>query len=97
MSNLRGVPADCGGADLVRVCDNRHVLGQTDKAIKVRIGQTLYGEPITTFYPKSMCQILPNGRGGYDVFVPKWVNHSRQCVVGSFEYRNTPGFSPLPF
>ena len=42
----------CG---LVRVCDGRHILGQTEKAIKVRIGQTLYGEPITTFYPKSMC------------------------------------------
>ena len=24
--------------DLVRVCDDRHILGQTDKAIKVRIG-----------------------------------------------------------
>lgn len=57
--------------DLVRVCDDRHILGHTEKAIKVRVGQTLYGEPITTFYPKSMCQIRPNCRGGYDVFVPK--------------------------
>lgn len=38
--------------ELVRVCSDSHILGETEKAIKVRIGQTLYGEPITTFYPK---------------------------------------------
>lgn len=54
MSGLRNIPQNAGCNDLVRVCDNRHILGETDKAIKVRIGQTLYGEPITTFYPKSM-------------------------------------------
>ena len=58
MSGLRNIPQNAGRNDLVRVCDNRHILGETDKAIKVRIGQTLYGEPITTFYPKSMVQIL---------------------------------------
>lgn len=83
--------------DLVRVCDDRHILGHTEKAIKVRVGQTLYGEPITTFYPKSMCQIRPNCRGGYDVFVPKWVNRDRKCAVGNFEGFVNPGFSPLPF
>lgn len=84
-------------SDLVKVCDDRHILGQTEKAIKVRIGQTLYGEPITTFYPKSMCQILPNTRGGYDVYIPKWVNRDRRCVVGNFEGCSAPGFLPLPF
>ena len=49
MSSLRNIPQNEGRNDLVRVCDNRHILGETDKAIKVRIGQTLYGEPITTF------------------------------------------------
>lgn len=42
MSNLRNIPQADG---LVRVCDDRHILGETDKAIKVRIGQTLYGDP----------------------------------------------------
>lgn len=83
--------------DLVKVCDDRHILGQTDKAIKVRIGQTLYGEPITTFYPKSMCQVRPKAGGGYDVFVPKWVNRDRKCAVGEFDATVAPGFSPLPF
>ena len=84
-------------ADLIRVCDDRHILGQTDKAIKVRVGQTLYGEPITTFYPKSLCQIRLKAGDGYDVFVPKWVNRDRRCSVGCFENTVAPGFSPLPF
>lgn len=83
--------------DLVRVCDDRHILGYTEKAIKVRIGQTLYSEPITTFYPKSLCQIKPNCRGGYDVYVPKWVNRDRKCSVGNFDGCVNPGFAPLPF
>lgn len=94
MSNLRDIPEN---SDLVRVCDNRHILGQTDMAIKVRIGQTLYGEPITAFYPKSLCQIRPKPNGGYDVFVPKWVNRDRRCRVGDFDVAVAPGFSPLPF
>lgn len=97
MVTLRNIPTVSETADLVRVCDDRHILGQTDKAIKVRIGQTLYGEPITTFYPKSMCKIRPKMGGGYDVFVPKWVNRDRKCAVGQFEVCNTPGFEPLPF
>lgn len=83
--------------DIVKVCDDRHILGQTDKAIQVRIGQTLYGEPITTFYPKSMCQIRPKIGGGYEVFVPKWVNRDRKCKVGDFDAPVQPGFCPLPF
>ena len=83
--------------DLVRVCDDRHILGQTDKAIKVRIGQTLYGELITTFYPKSMCQTTPNSRGGFDIYVPKWLNRDRRCTVGDFECSFESGFYPLPF
>jgi hypothetical protein len=94
MDNFRNIPQN---ADLVKVCDDRHILGQTDKAIKVRIGQTLYGEPITTFYPKSMCQIRPKVGGGYDVFVPRWVNRDRKCAVGNFDAPVQPGFSPLPF
>ena len=94
MDNFRNIPQN---ADLVRVCDDRHILGQTDKAIKVRIGQTLYGDPITTFYPKSMCQIRPKAGGGYDVFVPRWVNRDRKCAVGEFDAVVQPGFSPLPF
>ena len=83
--------------DLVRICDDRHILGQTDKAIKVRVGQTLYGEPITTFYPKSMCQIRPRLGGGYDVFAPRWINRDRKCLLGDFGNNVAPGFSPLPF
>lgn len=95
MNNFSGVtPA----TDLVKVCDERHIIGQTDKAIKVRIGQTLYGEPITTFYPKSLCQIRPKVGGcGYELFVPKWMNRDRKCMVGSFDPNVQPGFSPLPF
>lgn len=84
-------------ADLVRVCDDRHIIGHTERAIKVRVGQTLYGEPITTFYPKSLCQIRPKGMDGYDVFVPKWVNRDRRCFVGDAGDHVAPGFSPLPF
>lgn len=83
--------------DLVRVCDNRHILGETEKAIRVRIGQTLYGEPITTFYPKSLCKIRYREDGGYDVFVPKWVNRNRSCLVGDFEVRPSPDLCDLPF
>lgn len=97
MSGLRNIPQNVGRNDLVRVCDNRNILGETDKAIKVRIGQTLYGEPITTFYPKSMVQILYKPSGGYDVYVPKWVNRDRRCAFGDFEYTQVEGFSPLPF
>lgn len=94
MDNFRNIP---NNADLVKVCDDRHILGQTDKAIKVRIGQTLYGEPITTFFPKSMCQIRPKVGGGYEVFVPKWMNRDRKCAVGGFDATVQPGFAPLPF
>lgn len=94
--SLRNVPST-DGQDLVRVCDDRHIMGQTDKAIKVRIGQTLYGEPITTFYPKTMCQIKSKAGGGYEVYVPRWVNRDRKCAVGDFENHITPGFAPLPF
>ena len=97
MITLRNVPSVNEPTDLIRVCDDRHILGQTDKAIKVRIGQTLYGEPITTFYPKSLCQIRSKVGGGYDVFVPKWVNRDRKCAVGNFDCNAAPGFSPLPF
>ena len=97
MSNMRSVPSVGDNACLIRVCDDRHILGQTDKAIKVRVGQTLYGEPITTFYPKSLCQIRPRSGGGYDVFVPKWVNRDRQCRVGDFGNNIAQGFSALPF
>ena len=83
--------------DFVKVCDDRHILGQTDKAIQVRIGQTLYGEPIITFYPKQFCQIRYKAGGGYDVYVPKWVNRNRQCRVGNFDIAPAPGFAPLPF
>ena len=94
MNNFSGItPA----TDLVKVCDDRHILGQTDKAIKVRIGQTLYGDTITTFYPKSMCQIRPKLGGGYELFVPKWCNRDRKCSVGEFDVAVQPGFSPLLF
>lgn len=83
--------------DFVKVCDDRHILGQTEKAIQVRIGQTLYGEPITTFYPKQFCQIRYKSGGGYDVYVPKWVNRNRSCRVGDFNIMPAPGFAPLPF
>lgn len=97
MGNLRNIPDVADTGDLVLVCSDRHILGQTDKAIKVRVGQTLYGEPITTFYPKQMCQIRGREGGGYDVYVPKWVNRDRRCQVGEFECSMAPGFSPLPF
>ena len=58
MSSSRNIPQNASRNGLVRVCDDRHILRETDKAIQVRIGQTLYGEPITTFYPKSLVQIL---------------------------------------
>lgn len=85
--------------DMIRVCDSRHVLGYTEKAIKVRVGTTLYGEPITTFYPKSACRIRYKGDGGFEVWVPKWVNRDRRCTVGDFEFPNSAdnGFNPLPF
>lgn len=38
MDKYRDIPRT---DDLVRVCDNRHILGETEKAIRVRIGQTL--------------------------------------------------------
>ena len=83
--------------DFVKVCDDRHILGQTEKAIQVRLGQTLYGEPITTFYPKQFCQIRYKAGGGYDVYVPKWCNRNRTCRVGDFNITPAPGFAPLPF
>ena len=96
-NRLRSVPRPEDNTDLVKVCSDRHIVGQTDRAIKVRIGQTLYGEQITTFYPKSMVLTKPNSFGGYDVFVPRWVNRKRECQVGDFEVQQRPGFNPLPF
>ena len=83
--------------DLVKVCDSRHILGYTDKAVHVRVGQTLYGEPITTYYPKSFVQVRDKPGGGFELFVPKWCNRVRNCRVGDFEVGVAPGFSPLPF
>ena len=97
MSSSRNISQNASRNGLVRVCDDRHILRETDKAIQVRIGQTLYGEPITTFYPKSMVQIRYKPSGGYDVYAPKWVNRDRRCSVGNFEYAPAEGFSPLPF
>lgn len=94
MSNFREVS---DSADLVKVCEDRHIIGQTDKAIQVRVGQTLYGEPITTFYPKSLCQVRFKPNGSFELFVPKWVNRDRRCAVGEFRVGVTPGFEPLPF
>lgn len=94
MRNYEEIPEP---GDLVRICSDRHILGHTEKAIMVKIGQTLYGEPITAFYPKSLCQIRANSTGGYDVYVPRWTNHRKQCQVGDFEGHNTPGFTDLPF
>ena len=70
MSSSRNISQNASRNGLVRVCDDRHILRETDKAIQVRIGQTLYGEPITTFYPKSLVQILYKLGGGYDIYVP---------------------------
>lgn len=97
MSSSRNISQNASRNDLVRVCDDRHILRETDKAIQVRIGQTLYGEPITTFYPKSLVQILWRPGGGYDVYVPKWANRDRRCAVGNFQYTRVEGFDPLPF
>ena len=83
-------------SNMFRVCDNRHIIGSTDKAVLVRIGQTLYGEPITTFYPKSMIQVRYKESGGYEVFVPKWLNRNRRCTVGDF-FSNASEFDALPF
>lgn len=93
MSAFRDIPET---NDLVRVCDDRHILGQTEKAIKVRVGQTLYGEPICTFYPKSMCQTRPKPGGGYEVYVPKHLNYDHRCQIGDFEVHISNGFEPLP-
>lgn len=94
MNNFSGVTPT---TEFVKVSDDRHILGHTDKAIQVRIGQTLYGEPITTFYPKQFCQIRYKAGGGYDVYVPKWCNRKRLCRVGDFNIAPAPGFDPLPF
>lgn len=94
MSNFRKM---CSSTDLVKVCDDRHIMGETDKAILVRVGQTLYGEPITTFYPKSQCRIKYRANGSYEVYVPKWCNRVRNCRVGDFEVSVYPDYDPLPF
>lgn len=96
-NTLNPVPSTQVDGDLVKVCSDRHIEGHTEKAIKVRIGSTLYGDPIFTFYPKSMVRTKPNRDGGYDVFVPKWVNRDRRCTVGVFDVNDRPGFNPLPF
>lgn len=62
----------------------------------VRVGQTLYGEPICAFYPKSMCQTRPKPGGGYEVYVPKHLNRDHRCQIGDFEVRISNGFAPLP-
>lgn len=81
---------------LVHVCDDRHIIRETDKAIMVRIGQTLYGKPITTFYPKSLCRIRFKDNGDYSIYVPQWVNRSRMCVVGQISSPDAHGLHPMP-
>ena len=79
---------------LVKVCDHRHIICETEKAIKVRIGQTLYGEPITTFLPKKICQILYRDSGGFDVYIPEWATRNRNCFIEK-NIPIQPGFCPL--
>ena len=82
-------------SNLVKVCDSRHIMGETNKAIRVRIGQTLYGEPITTFLPKSICQVIYRDNGSFDVYIPSWATRNRTCFIGEFKIDIQPGFSPL--
>lgn len=81
---------------MVHVCDDRHIIRETEKAIMVRIGQTLYGKPITTFYPKSLCRIRYKDDGSYSIYVPKWTNRSRTCVVGEVMNADAHGLHPMP-
>lgn len=81
---------------LVHVCDDRHIIRETDKAIMVRIGQTLYGKPITTFYPKSLCRIRYKDDGSYSIYAPQWTNRSRTCVVGEVMCADAHGLHPMP-
>lgn len=68
---------------LVKVGTTDHILGETERALNIRIGQTLYGEPITSFFPKRACKTQPNAKGGLDIFVPGHLLKGRQCNVGS--------------
>lgn len=68
-----------------QICSERHVIGETSKALLVRVGQTLYGEPITAFYPKSYCVWYRNPTGGLDLYVPKWMNRRKQCCLGDYK------------
>lgn len=79
--------------ELVRICNQKRVLGETEKAICVDIGRTFDGQPITTWYPKSACQIKPT-QTGYELWAPAWMSRKRSCVIGKFNGNTRPGFLP---
>lgn len=94
----------CADNTLVKVCSDRHILGHSEKAIRVRVGQSLYGDPIDTWYPKRYCQVKYTATG-YDIYVPAWINNNRVCQINSCGVCNQrqettmpvqPGFCALP-
>lgn len=88
--------------ELVLVCNERHIQRpETDKAIMVRVGQTLYGDPIYTWLPKSVIQTKPNPMGGgLDIYIPRRMCKARECVFNQLDTpdrqsRSYPGFTPF--
>lgn len=68
--------------DLVKVSNTRHILGETERALHIRVGQTMYGEPITAFFPKVACKTRGDGKGGVDIYVPRHLMRGHQCYIG---------------
>lgn len=87
--------------ELVLVCNERHIQRpKTELAIMVRVGQTLYGEPIYTWLPKSAIQTRPSPTGGRDIYIPRHMCKARQCVFNQLNTpdragRTYPGFTPF--
>lgn len=77
--------------DMVKICTQAQVKGETEKAICVLIGKTFDSQPIVTWYPKSACQIRPV-KTGYELWAPAWMGKKRMCAIGNFGETPGPGF-----
>lgn len=78
--------------DLVKVSSMKHILGETEKALHLRIGQTLYGEPITAFFPKSACKTRPDGRGNVEIYVPAYMLRRRESYIGNTAHNHVGSY-----
>ena len=70
---------------MMKIGTNKQIEKKSDKAIMLNIGTTFVGDPISTWYPKSVVKVIPTF-DGYDIYVPEEMNLERKCRIGDFTH-----------